>query len=560
MNMFNATQLKKCLSAVTVMIFALFSVMQTPEAYACSIVEGAGTCEVDENGNIDIFLESEKGVAEGDFDVDLGNYLSANGSLDATDLLLRDISGDRTDILGDIFSTIETLVLVNKNGVFFADTAHIDVHSLIASTLDIQNELFMNDDFVFEKIEGLDPASIINESSNINLADGGFLVFISEAIENRGDIEAHLGEVHFAAGEKVTLNFDEQGLVNLVVDKGLTEVIKDSEGNVIIPINQIGNITAKKVTLSAKALSDVLDTLINNEGIIEASSAVEKDGVVHFVSNGAIENSGEIYADIFREEGYTFRTFGTLAGGVAYFNNIDGAANISGIIGSDISDTGDLNVVGDINLSNSVTFTTDSDQNGTGSFNMPSIHTIDGGGNNLTIKASEDSTLGSLRNINILSLEESQGGSNPTFTSDPTATVWDAGTITDFRAESVKVHRFTGAGTAGDPFLIHDVFGLQGAGDFLDKDYGLASDIDASSTSNWNAGLGFDPIGDLSNHFKGSFDGNNFNISNLSINRTVGLEGIGVGLFGVASDASFQDISLTNSNIAGSINVGSLDG
>jgi len=53
----------------------------------------------------------------------------------------------------------------------------------------------------------------------------------------------------------------------------------------------------------------------------------------------------------------------------------------------------------------------------------------------------------------------------------------------------------TGSGTVGDPYIISDVDDLQAMEDDLDAHYELANNIDASATSSWNSGLGFDPIG-----------------------------------------------------------------
>lgn len=53
----------------------------------------------------------------------------------------------------------------------------------------------------------------------------------------------------------------------------------------------------------------------------------------------------------------------------------------------------------------------------------------------------------------------------------------------------------TGSGTAGDPYIIYDVNDLQAMKDDLTAYYELANNIDASATSGWNGGKGFEPIG-----------------------------------------------------------------
>ena len=91
----------------------------------------------------------------------------------------------------------------------------------------------------------------------------------------------------------------------------------------------------------------------------------------------------------------------------------------------------------------------------------------------------------------------------------------------------------------------------------LDGNYILANDIDCSATSGWNSGKGFDPIGDMSNKFTGKFDGNNYKIRNLYINRDRSY----VSLFGVIADgAEIKNVGMMNVDISGQIGVGGLAG
>jgi hypothetical protein len=117
--------------------------------------------------------------------------------------------------------------------------------------------------------------------------------------------------------------------------------------------------------------------------------------------------------------------------------------------------------------------------------------------------------------------------------------------------------RFTGLGTELDPYLVYDIYGLQGMGGFLTSTFGLANDIDASATANWNAGAGFIPIGNSSTPFSGSFNGVKCTISGLFIDLP---STDYVGLFGETSGATLSNVGLLNANITGQNDVGSLAG
>ncbi|MBI1203784.1 MAG: filamentous hemagglutinin N-terminal domain-containing protein, partial [Rhodopseudomonas sp.] len=118
-----------------------------------------------------------------------------------------------------------------------------------------------------------------------------------------------------------------------------------------------------------------------------------------------------------------------------------------------------------------------------------------------------------------------------------------------------------GDGSSAAPYQVADVYGLQGIGSstaFLAADWQLANDIDASGTANWNGGAGFVPIGNLTNGFYGSFDGRNYTISGLTINRP---SADNVGLFGYATaTGSITSVGLSSVAVTGGDNVGGLVG
>ena len=93
----------------------------------------------------------------------------------------------------------------------------------------------------------------------------------------------------------------------------------------------------------------------------------------------------------------------------------------------------------------------------------------------------------------------------------------------------------------------------------LNGKYELGSNIDAgvtkTDTAKWGA-EGFNPIGDYSNKFSGTFDGLGHTISDLYINRPAQNY---IGLFGyINNSATIKNIGLENLNITGQNYVGGL--
>jgi hypothetical protein len=121
----------------------------------------------------------------------------------------------------------------------------------------------------------------------------------------------------------------------------------------------------------------------------------------------------------------------------------------------------------------------------------------------------------------------------------------------------------TGTGTQGDPYIIWDVNDLQNVQNDLGAYYELGQDIDASDTSTWNGGLGFDPIGTnwSVNPFTGDFDGKGFTIDGLFINRpAIDYVGLFAATVKTGVSGTIKNVKLTNVNITGQTLVGALIG
>lgn len=139
--------------------------------------------------------------------------------------------------------------------------------------------------------------------------------------------------------------------------------------------------------------------------------------------------------------------------------------------------------------------------------------------------------------------------------------------------------------TDGDSYLeIHDCVELQSMNQNLAANYELANDIDCSMTRTWNflnngEGItfygGFEPIAFNNGwhaynvYFEGNFNGHNYNISNLYINRTRSIPSppasvyqgsYDVGLFGNVRGVNISNIHLVNISISGKYNVGGVVG
>jgi uncharacterized repeat protein (TIGR02543 family) len=111
-----------------------------------------------------------------------------------------------------------------------------------------------------------------------------------------------------------------------------------------------------------------------------------------------------------------------------------------------------------------------------------------------------------------------------------------------------------GDGSAADPYQIETADQLDNVRDYLDMHFLLAANIDMSGFA---TGTGWEPIGDESDPFTGDFDGDDWMISDLYIDRPTTDQ---VGLFGTASGAVFTDVLLSFMDVTGHDFVGGLVG
>jgi hypothetical protein len=117
-----------------------------------------------------------------------------------------------------------------------------------------------------------------------------------------------------------------------------------------------------------------------------------------------------------------------------------------------------------------------------------------------------------------------------------------------------------GTGTSGSPYQIanlNDLAELSGTSGDWNKYFIQTANINASATSAWNGGQGFSPIGNSSTKFTGSFDGQNYIISSLTINWE---STENIGFFGKVDGCTIKNLGLVSVFVYGKSNVGGLVG
>lgn len=171
-------------------------------------------------------------------------------------LLNRVVGQDASQIQGRLNANGQ-VYLVNPNGIIFGRTAQVDVGGLVATTHNITNADFMNGNQHFTQNGA---TGTVENHGTINTPAGGVVALIGEKVTNTGTINTPQGTTALAAGKTVDLDFKGDGLVE----------VKVTEAALNAQINNQGAIQADggRVVLTAKAAGQLIDTVINQEGIV----------------------------------------------------------------------------------------------------------------------------------------------------------------------------------------------------------------------------------------------------------------------------------------------------
>ena len=231
--------------------------------------------------------------------------------------LNRVLGSDPSSILGNL-SANGKVFLINPNGVLFGSSASVNVGGLVASTLNVTDTDFMAGNY---KFAGSSSATVRNQGS-IN-ANGGYVALLGASVSNQGVISARLGTVALAAGNAVTLDLVGDGLLNVTVNQGAVNALVENGGLIRADGGQ--------VLLTAQSASSLLQSAVNNTGVIRAQTLVTGE-------NGSIMLMGDMQSGTVTVGG-TLDASGTGAGQTG--GSITATGHHVGLFGASINASGD---------------------------------------------------------------------------------------------------------------------------------------------------------------------------------------------------------------------------
>jgi filamentous hemagglutinin family protein len=207
------------------------------------------------------------------------------GAADAA--ILNRVTGSLPSQIDGTLTAQGRVYLINPNGVIIGSTGIVNAHSFIASTLDIQDDDFLN---ATTNTFGGDSVAAISNLGTIN-ASGGDVVLIARQIVNKGTITAADGGVLLGAGDEVEYLLASSANPRLLVRS--TADVEETAGR----IEHAGTLSGQHVELAA-AVGNLYAQAIRVDGAVHATATAERDGRIYLTSDtGGIDLRSATLAD-----------------------------------------------------------------------------------------------------------------------------------------------------------------------------------------------------------------------------------------------------------------------
>jgi len=413
--------------------------------------------------------------------------------------LNRVLGSDGTTILGNL-SANGKVFIVNPNGVLFGQGASVNTAGLVASTLDINNADFMAGKYQFS---GNGTGKVLNQGSIS--APGGYVALLGANVSNEGTIQARLGSVALAAGRAITLDVAGDGLLNVAVNAGAVGAL----------VNNGGMIRADggSVVLTAQAAGDLLKTVVNNTGVIEAQTIDTRSGTIKLLGDmqtGTVNAAGTLDASA-----PLTGNGGFIDTSAAHVNIADGinvtAKAANGLSGTWLIDPVDFTIAasgGNISgttLTNSLKaadvqiWSTKGSGGTAGDINVNDV--VSWSVNKLTLTAQNSINVNAaMRGSGTASLALEYGqqavaaGNNSVYNVKAAIDLPSGNSFSTKLGSDGTAIAYTVINSLGDMASTSGL-DLQGMRGNLTRNYALGGNIDASSSAGWNSNQGFAPVG-----------------------------------------------------------------
>lgn len=257
-----------------------------------TVRSGTATIDLSNTNHAVITQQSNKAI------IDWRQFSIPSGSTvqfvqpSASSMALNRVTGTQASQIDGNLLANGQVWLLNPSGVMIGNGGSINTASFLASTLDINNNDFINARYRFDVTTNT-TGRVVN-AGTIKAAENGYVVLSGKQINNEGVIEAKLGSVLLGSGQAMTLDLVGDKLLSFAINTPVATLPTDGKAN----IENSGRITAQggKVMMTARTATDVMHSVINVSGVVDATSVrlVNGEIILDGGSTGSVTVSGSL--------------------------------------------------------------------------------------------------------------------------------------------------------------------------------------------------------------------------------------------------------------------------
>ncbi len=227
------------------------------------------------------------------FNIDKGNTVTFVQPSSTSSALNRIWDADPSHIAGNLNANGQ-IYLINQNGIVFHNGSQVNVNTLIASSLDITDQLFkdgyLTNTRVIPAFSGIGGFIKVETGAVLN---GSRIMLFAPVVENSGTINTPDGQTILAAGHRVYLQASQDPnlrgmLVEVDVDNaGVADTVladNAAKAGVVLQHTEAGVVTNAGDIASERGNTTLVGFAVNQQGRISATTSVTENGSIKLLA------------------------------------------------------------------------------------------------------------------------------------------------------------------------------------------------------------------------------------------------------------------------------------
>ena len=235
----------------------------------------SGSANITQNNNTMNINQSSGNaiISWNTFNIGSNATVNFNQPSSSSNTLNRVRTNDATRIYGNLNAN-GNIFFINPNGVLFGNGARVNVEGLVATTMNLANNDFNQQNYNFNSLTN-STSSVINYGK----INSNYVALISTNVKNKGDINTK-SDLALVSGDNAKLAISSDGKLSIKITESTLQNLIENEGSLKSENGQ--------VLIKSSAAKSLVEATIKSSS--QKKKLISKNGVIKLVSNtGTIE-------------------------------------------------------------------------------------------------------------------------------------------------------------------------------------------------------------------------------------------------------------------------------